>query len=155
MAPVRFLKWRVLLFVVVETLGIATMTGLLKIGQVAAHWPWRLVCSDASAEGLLLGIGGIFAGLALLCAVLRLQRPVWGHLVGLGVFAVFVAWIVGGKYPGCGRGSYAEFLVAWHLAAAVLVGGVGLIGGAHAAFVRLRRFADDRARARRLVPEQP
>jgi hypothetical protein len=151
-APVRSLKWRLVLFFVVETVAIAAMIALFRASRRPACNIFLGTCATPSFEGLFLGIASMVGELAILAAALKMERPAWAAMLGLGLSSLFIAMML---FLSLGimfvTAPYSEILLAWHGAAAILLCGAGLIGVARVGILRLIRVVEERRRERGAV----
>jgi hypothetical protein len=154
-APVRYLKWRLVLFFVLETLAIAMMIVLLLRSGEAHCWSRSHhpeLCPEPRSVGLLGAVPLILAELAVFASALRSDQPVWGLLLMLGIIMpVFGVGMIA-TVPMFGPGRVVAVLALWHAGAGLLLFGAGAIGGFHAAVAR-RRLAHER-RAQSLASGQ-
>jgi hypothetical protein len=154
--PVRQSTWRVVLFFLIETLAIATMVFLLNVSRRPACNEFLGTCTRLSGHGLVLGIAAVLGEMAILAALFKMERAVWAAMLGLGLCSFFTAMVIFlSLAPLFVTAPYSWILAVWHLAAAALLGGAGLIGGARAGFLRLTRVVEERRRMRPLAPGQP
>jgi hypothetical protein len=152
-ATVRSQKWRLVLFLVVETLAVAAMIGLLQASRPFPGHEFCQICKPPSGDGLLLGIVVVLAELAVLAAALKMERGAWPALLGLGLCSYFTAMMILATLAHTLdlRSRYTGVFAAWHLAAAVLLVGVGLVGAVCAGWRRLGRSVEERQRERGIV----
>src|SRR5262245_23196238 len=121
--------WRLLLFFAAEALAITTMVCLLGVSRQLACEEFLGRCTTPSGAGLILGIAVLMGELAMLKAVLHLDRPMWGALVMFGLVSLFVSLMLLMNIPWPTSmflpSAYARLLAGWHFLVAVLLMGFG------------------------------
>jgi hypothetical protein len=141
------MKWRLVLFFVVETLAIGTMVLLLMRSRELLHCGQRVFrwdCREPPGVSFLLAMMMIYGELAFLATNLRSDGPVWGLMLALGVLAPVLGVSMTAMIPILEGAPVTKTLAAWHMVAGVPLLAAGAIGGVHAALTR-RRIAHEHA----------
>src|SRR5262245_43626066 len=115
-AMVRHLTWRLVLFFVVETLAISAMASLLMVGRENVCHDFMSLCVRPEGDVLFLGIAAILGELTILAVALKVERPVWRTILGLGVGSFF-GGVLFLKVPIFAPDSYGSVMVRWHFMA--------------------------------------
>ena len=131
-------KYKLALFLVVQTLAVATMIFVLRASRRTDCPPE--ICAPASAASVIVLFLVILGELGTLAAALRVDGPVWKSLVGLGILALIVAMFVVGSLLGVCKPPYVATVAAgWHLVTGLLLCASGTAAGVWELLARLRR----------------
>jgi hypothetical protein len=140
---VRYTKQKLALFFTVQTLGVAAMIIICKVGL---HPSCPLVddaCAQPAAASVLLAVGLVFVELVVVAAALRNDLPVWHALVGLGTVSFVTAFICGlAAFGADPPRDVARALAVWHVVIGTILLGAGAAAAAWNLLEKLRRSDD-------------
>jgi uncharacterized membrane protein len=140
---VRYTKHKLALFFTVQTVGVAAMIIICKVGL---HPDCPLLdeeCARPAAASVLLAVGMIVGELVVVAAALRNDLPVWHALVGLGAISFVTAFICGLAAFGANPPrDVASALAVWHVVLGAILLVAGVAAGAWNLTDKLRRSDD-------------